>query len=149
MSWMGNSTISFIGRIWLSGYGSTLYSSAVRQFLTSAGQGEMSNFNVPASKCRQRPLQLQQSISISLCCKCCRRHCLQPADCQAYGPNQISFKPVNGGKALMKFKGGLMEMGGLNQLTLQSITLVLTTCQIISLPHTLCVRCPSYCYCCG
>lgn len=47
MSRTGNSTISFIGRTLLSGYGSTLYSSGVRQFFTSEVHGEMSNFSVP------------------------------------------------------------------------------------------------------
>lgn len=49
MSRTGNSTISFIGRTLLSGYGSTLYSSGVRQFFTSSGHGEMSNFSVPTN----------------------------------------------------------------------------------------------------
>jgi len=51
----GNSTISFTGRMRLSGYGSTLYSSGVRQFFISAGQGEMSNFSVPASNTNTTP----------------------------------------------------------------------------------------------
>jgi len=56
-----NSTISFTGRMRLSGYGSTLYSSEVRQFFISDGQGEMSNFSVPASNTNKTVLQ-QQSV---------------------------------------------------------------------------------------
>ena len=50
MSLCGNSTISLVGRPLSSGYGSMRYSSGVRQYFGSAGQGEMSNFSVPAQQ---------------------------------------------------------------------------------------------------